>query len=276
MNELFNNPLFQSALAPLTVALLSGALLRPLGGTWAGLGFALGYATSVYFTTGFQVLPLTSTRKIMLLALAAIAIGVLLDQLKYSRRLVPWALAVMAAGAATWVIWPVLKRAEGMELWLLSLSTVYAAWIVGWFDGLRNQQLVATTSAVSLGVSTGVSAVLGASALLGQLGGAIAAAAGALVVLQLFLKRIVIGRSFVLPIAVLASLIGIAAVIYAGMSWYVLIPLALIPLTARLPVNQNWNQFVQAIALTGYSAVPATIAILIIWQISKAVEPSLY
>ena len=276
MNELINNPLFQSALTPFVVALTSGALLKSMGNSWAGLGFALGYTASIYFTTGFQLLPLTSTRKIVLLALIALAIGVLLDQLKYSHRFVPWALAVIAAGAATWVIWPVLKRAEGMEFWLLSLSTVYTAWMVGWIDSLRNQQLAATTSAVSLGVSTGVSAVLGASALLGQLGGAIAAAAGALIMLQLFLKRIIVGRSFVLPVAMLASLIGIAAVIYAGMSWYALIPLALIPLAARLPTNKNWNQFIQAIVLTSYTAVPATIAILIIWQISKAVEPSLY
>jgi len=276
MNEILQNPLFQSALAPLVVALATGTLLRPFGGKWAGLGFALGYAVSVYFTTGFQLFPLTSTRKIILLALGAVIIGALLDQFKYSRRYVPWVLVVLATVASGWVIWPVLKRAEGMELLLMSLVAVYAAWLVGWFDGLRNKQLAATSAAVSLGVGTGISAVLGASALLGQLGGAIGAAAGAMIVLQLFMSRIEVGRSFVLSAALLASLIGIAAVIYAGLPWYVLIPLAFIPVTARLPVKNDWNRFIQAFVLVSYTAVPAAIAVLIAWQMTQTVEPSLY
>jgi len=276
MNDLLQNPLFQSALAPLMVALVTGILLRPLGDKWAGLGFALGYAVSVYFTAGFQLFPLTSTRKILLIALGAVIVGALLDRLRYPQRFILWALVVCAAIAAEWVIWPVLKRAEGMELLLMSLVAVYAAWLVGWFDGLRNKQLAATSAAVSLGVGTGISAVLGASALLGQLGGAIGAAAGAMIVLQLFMSRIEVGRSFVLSAALLASLIGIAAVIYAGLPWYTLIPLAFIPVTARLPVKNDWNRFIQALVLVGYTTVPAAIAVLITWQVTQTAEPSLY
>ncbi len=276
MNELLANPLFQSALAPLVVALAAGVLLRPLGGRWAGLGFAFGYATSWYFTAGFQLFPLTSTRKILLLAGGAVILGVLLDHNRRSRRAVPWVLAVLAAAATVWVIWPVLKRTEGTEFWLMLSSTVYAVWLVVWFDGLRDKQLAASTAAISLGVGTSISAVLGASALLGQLGGAIGAAAGAMLVLLIFVKRTEVGSSFVLPVAILGALIGISAVIYAGLSWYPLIALALIPLAVRLPVKTEWNRFIQASVLTGYSAIPAAITIAITWQISQTVEPSLY
>lgn len=276
MNELANNPLFQSALAPFVVALVTGYLLRPLGSKWVGLGFVLGYGASVYFTAGFQLFPLTSTRKIELLAVGAVLVGVLLDHYKYARRPVPWVLAMLAIAAAVWVIFPVLKRAEGLDFWLMLFSPVYVAWMVVGFDLLRNKPVAASTAAVSVGVGTSISAVLGASALLGQLGGAIGAAAGAIFVLVLFVKRVEIGSSFTLPVALLAALLGISAVIYAGLSWYALVPLALIPLATYLPVNTNWNRFIQAIVLAGYSAIPAAVAIAVTWKIAQAVEPSLY
>jgi len=276
MNELLNNPFFQSALAPLVVALATGVLLRLLGGRWAGLGFTLGYAASWYYTTGFQLFPLTSTRKILVLAGGAVVLGIFLDHYRLTRRALPWVLAVLAAAATVWVIWPVLKRSEGMELWSMLLCTVYVAWMVLMFERLRDRQLAASTAAISLGVGTGISAVLGASALLGQLGGAIGAAAGALLVLLLFVKRAELGASFVLPVAVLAGLIGISAVVYAGLSWYTLLPLALVPLAVHLPVKADWNRYIQAVVLSGYSVIPAIMAIVIAWQSSLSVEPSLY
>lgn len=276
MNELMTNPLFQSALAPLLVALITAALLRPLGGMWAGLGFAFGYAASVYFTTGFQLFPLTSTRKILLLAAVAVLLGVVLDHVWRSRRLVPWVLAVVAVAAGVWVIWPVLKRAEGWDIGLLLLAPVYVAWLIAWADGLRDKAIPASTAALALGVGTGVSAVLGASALLGQLGGAIGAAAGAMLMWTAFDKRFRLGRSFILPVAMLAALIGIASVIYAGMSAYALLPLALIPLAARIPVKASWHRLLRVSLTLAYSVIPAFIAIAISWQIAQSVEPSLY
>jgi len=276
MNELVNNPLFQSALAPFIVALVAGLLLRPFGQKWAGIGFVAGYAVSIYFTTGFQLFPLTSTRKIVLLGLGAAVIGVALDYCKYSRRPVSWVLAILAMAAAVWVITPVLMRAEGLDFWLMLLSPIFVAWMVLGFDRLRDRPLAASTAAVSVGVGTGISAVLGASALLGQLGGAVGAAAGAMVVLMLFVKRADLGSSFTLPVALLAALIGIAAVIYAGLHWFSLVPLALIPVAAHLPANTNWNRFIQTIVLAGYSVIPAAIAIAVTWRIAQSVEPSLY
>lgn len=280
MNELINNPIFQSAVAPLVVALVVGLLLRPLGGRWAGLGFAAGYLVSVYLTVGFQVFPLTSTRKILLLAAGAVMVGAVLDYFRLPRRYVLIGLVVLAASAAIWVIWPLLKRAEGMELWLMLSAAVYVAWVVAWFETLvtkqNHKQQAAGIAAVFIGVGTGVSAVLGASALLGQLGSAIGAAAGALVLLMLFFKQINTGSSFTLPASLLAALIGIAAVNYAGLTWYVLIPLATVPLLVHLPVKEDWNRFVIAIVLTLYSATPAAIAIAITWQIAQSAEPSLY
>ncbi len=277
MNDLINNPVFQSALLPLVVAFVAGWLLRPLGWLWAGLGFAIAYAASVFVTAGFQFFPLTSTRKIFLLGAAAVLIGLLLDWSKLSRRYVPWLLAALGVAATVWVIWPLLKRQEGLAFWImLSATSFYVAWVIVWFEALQNKSMRASTAAVALGVGTGIIAVLGASALLGQLGSAIGAAAGAFVLLLLFFNRVSLGSSFTLPVATLSALIGIAAVVYAGLTWYALIPIAIIPLAARIPVKEHWNKYIKAIVMSSYTLVFSVVAIAITWQIAQTAEQSLY
>ena len=56
----------------------------------------------------------------------------------------------------------------------------------------------------------------------------------------------------------------------------VLMLIAFIPVTAHLPVKNDWNRFFQALVLVIYTAVPAAIAVLITWQMTQTVEPSLY
>ncbi len=271
MSELINNPAFQSGLFPFLVAFITALLLRRLGWFWAGLGFAVAYASSLYLAVGFQMTPLTSTRKIVLLGGVAVVIGLLLDVYPATRRPLPWILAVLGASATLWIIWPVAKRQEGNEFWIMiGPAMAYAGWLVGSYEGLRTKCVAASVGALALGLGTGVAALLGASALLGQLGIAIGAAAGAYVLLLLFSSHVALGSNFTVPVALLSALIGVAGVIYATLPWYSLLPIALIPLIVRIPVGSDLPNF-QRILLLGVSTLTlAGIAIAITWRVAGA------
>ncbi len=259
MNELLNNPAFQSGLLPFVVALAAAWLLRGLGRFWAAVGFAAGYFASVYVVMGVPHWPLTSTRKIVVLGAAAVLLGVLLDVLAVSRRtLALWALAVGLGGAA-WLVWPVAARREGLAFWSLLLpAAAYAGWLATALADLRARAPEAAVAAMMLGLGTGLSAILGASALLGQLGIAVGAAAGACLLLLCF-RALSLGAGFMLPAVLLSALTGVAAVVYASLPWYSLAPLALTPLLARIPLAGGGGGL-RHILLRGFTILPAAVA----------------
>ena len=277
METLTANPLFQSGLLPFGIALVTAFVLRPLGWFWSGLGFALAYATAIYFIVGFQFTPLTSTRKIILLGGTAVLMGLLIDALpkKYSSYL-PWFIAFFAVVAGIWLVWPVLKRLEGQEYWIMfSATAAYSAWLMTWTESLREQSARASSTAFALGLGISISSVLGASALLGQLGGTMAAAAGAYLLLLILNRSVSLGSSFCFPVAIFSALIGLSAVTYSGLTWYSLMPLALIPLAARLPVKENWHPSLKTIITVLYPLPLAAISIYITWQLDSSGD-SLY
>ncbi len=268
MNELLNNPAFQSGLLPFLVALGVAWGLRGRGWVWSGLGFAVGYFASVYVVMGMPQWPLTSARKIVVLGAAAVLLGLLLDGLAVSRRGAVVVAVVTALGAAAWLVWPVAARREGMEFWTLpGVATLYAAWLSASMAALRGRPPQAALAALMLGLGTGLSAILGASALLGQLGIAVAAAAGAGVLLLLMGRPLDLGYSHALPAALLSALTGIAAIVYASLPWYSLAPLVLAPLLVRIPLagsSAGWR----GIILPGLMALPAAAAAVALawWQ----------
>lgn len=263
------NPIFQSAIAPFTVAFVIALLLRPLGGLWAGLGFAAAFYTAVYLIVGFQFTPLTSTRKLLLAGIGAVVLGLLLELILRRHWIRPWLLAAAAAGVTLWMIWPLVLRREGMELWLLVVPALaYAAWLVGGVDTLREKPVNLIAASLALGLGTGISAVLGSSALLGQLGGAIAAAVGAFALVFLIRGEFAPRGGFTVPVPLLCALVGIASTVFARLPWYSLLPLILIPLLAHLPVPRGWGVIARGLLVTAYVAPAAAAAIFITWQAS--------
>src|SRR5204863_197146 len=75
--EMLANPAVQGGLAPFIAALVVAALLAPL--RLGGLAVVAAFATAVYFIAGFTFEPLTATRKIILLGLAAPLAGIVID-----------------------------------------------------------------------------------------------------------------------------------------------------------------------------------------------------
>lgn len=271
MSPWLDNVFVQSAVVPFVVGLVAALVLRRTGAPWAGFGFALAFGAAAYLIAGFQLLPLTSTRKILLAAAGAVAVGLVLDTLVSDRRVRLWLPATGAAAATLWVLWPVLLRSEGAQLaWVALPALAYTGWLVAGTQALEPAPVKTTVAALMLGLGTGVSALLGASALMGQLGGAVAAAVGAYVLAFLWRGPYAPGRTLTLPATLLCALIGVSAVHYASLPWYSLAPLALIPLLARLPLPAGRGGL-GAIALASLYTLPAAAAAIIItWRVAGA------
>lgn len=266
MSNLLTNPAVQSGIIPFIVALVAAWVLRRAGWLWSGLGFAIAYYVSVYFAAGLQFTPLTSTRKILILGIVTIGLGLVIDALKQKPRFLPVIIFVASAAAVTWVIWPVVNREQGGAFWLMLLASIlYAGWLTTATETLRTRTDRGAMLALALGLGTGISAMLGASALLGQLGIAIGAIGGAYLLLQLLKQDILLGSNFALPVGLLNGLLGIAAVIYASLPWYSLLPLALLPATAHLPVRGELSKFKKLLLLALYTLPMTIIAIIITW-----------
>lgn len=271
MDELLANPVFQTAVVPFIAALIAGFILNRLGWYWAGLTIIVGFIACAWLITDLKLFPLSSTRKIILLGLVAVAAGIVLDFYSGVRRFIPYILFAGGAVAALWVIWPALMRKEGMEFWLLAVGAcVYAGWLMAAMEGLRTQPIRAGSAALALGMGTGVSAVMGASALLGQLASSIAAASGAYLLLAIFVPKQSAGSILTTPVALLCGLFGIAGHVYATIPWYTLPLLAIIPLLARVPLPKQQSSWMKIILLVLVTVPAAVAAIFVTWWVEGA------
>lgn len=271
MDELLQNPVFQAAIVPFAIALAAGFLLKYAGWQWAGLSVVLGFYAGVSLITGFEFTPLTSTRKIILLGMIAAGVGLVLDLLNLKQRHLAPLLVILGAGALLWVIWPPLMRMEGAEKWIYGMGGIaYVGWLLASMEGLRSRALRADTALLNLGLGTGLAAVMGASALLGQLASALAAAIGAFLLLSALKKTLPVGFVMLLPAALLGGLIGVSALVYAKLPWYCLPILATIPLLARLPLPKKLPLWGQALALVLMTLPGAAGAVYVAWKIAGA------
>jgi hypothetical protein len=252
MESFLGHPAVQGGVAPFVVGLIVVAILAKA--KLGGLAVTAGFAVAVALASGFAFTPLTATRKVVLLGLLAPLVGIAMDfALRKSRTLT--VVIALACGALTvWVFWSVLQQKPVGEALLLAGSlAVFVAWLVGSMLELAGQPVRAGAAALMLGLGTGVSAILGASALLGLYGIAIGAGAGAFVLAQMLTgKKIAAGATLTLSAAVAAGLVAAAALVLAQLPWYALIVLGLIPLAARLPASDRLPVWTQAFIVSGY------------------------
>lgn len=266
MNELLQNPLIQSAVLPFVVSLVVAVILRPHGWYWAGLSAVIGLAATVYLLTDFKFFPLRSHLKILLLGGGAVLLGILLDLIPW-RRIVPGLLFVASIAAAVWVVWPRFRTFEGWQLGALAVAgPLYVAWMVAASEGLLQKSLQADSLVFALSLGTGISAVLGATALYGQLASAISAAVGARLLLHLIGKPVSAGLVMLVPLVSVSALLGLGAVVYAKLPWYSLLVLALIPILIRVPMPVGFPRFVQMALTVSLGLLPALLAIFLTWR----------
>jgi len=267
LNDLLNHPAVQGGVAPFLAALIVALVLgrARLG----GLALVVAFCTTVYLVSGFVFEPLSATRKIVVLALAAPVIGLMLDFAFKPTRLGS-AILTLAAGAATvWVFWLVLEQKDPKIAWSFGGgSALFVAWMVGYSQSFLSQHpLRAAAAGLGLGIGVGVSAVLGASALYGIYGISLAAGAGAFLLPQMISgKKSEAGASFMLPLTLTGGLLAAATLILAQLPWYSLLALAFIPLAARLPAPEKSPLWIQAVTLSACTLAVAAAAIALTWQ----------
>jgi hypothetical protein len=273
MPEILQNPIVQSSLVPFGVALAAAALLFRV--RLAGLAAAAGFFATVWLVGNFTLSPLTATRKIVLAGAAAPLVGALADLAFRPTRATAPALGALFGAAALWVFWTVLAQQPAGRLALWGAGALFATGCsVTLAVTLRDSPVRAGAAGLALGLGAGASAVLGASALLGQYGLALGAACGAFLLIVMILgPRVAAGVAFTLTFSALGALIAAGAVLLAQLPWSALGALVLVPLAVRLPLPQKSAAWAQAIVASLYAFVPVALACALTWYAGRGTAP---
>lgn len=261
-----NHPAIQSGLAPFLTALIVAESLRRL--RLSGLAVIAGFCMTVWLVAGFDFEPLSATRKIILAGLAATVVGLLADLIAGRWQVVRYLAVAGCGGTAVWVLWPVLQQKETRDLLVAGVGVVvFAIWIGLCADRLADMPVRASVAGTALGTGVGISALLGASALLGQMGIAVGAACGAYLLVQFFSdKTLSCGRTFTLPVSLLCGAIAPAAVLLASLPWYCLPVLALIPVIVCIPLPRHWSVRQQSFPLMMLAGSCAAWSAYMVWR----------
>jgi hypothetical protein len=272
MDQLLNRPEFQSAVIPFFVAMLLYSGLRKLTATaWIWALFAA-FLISSGLINGVTITPLTGTRKIILLVLGSLILAgltpYLIRQVKLQRAAAP----ILTILALLWVFGKVVARLDftGIVLFLAG-GVGLVLWLLWMFDRIANDNSRLHGAGFTLLLGIGLSATAAASALLGQLALSLAAASGGVLLAWVLQGKAVgtgrvIGSISTLPYVLSAALIGLAAIIFARLPWYALIPLAAIPLaTSLVPVKPD-TRFLSALVNSLPGLIIALAVSFWVWQ----------
>jgi hypothetical protein len=266
--DLLGNPIVQSSALPLVAGLACAALLYPL--RLEGLAAIAGFLAAVAAIGNFGFEPLSATRKIVLTGAAAALVGALSDFAFKPMRFSAPVLGAIFGAAALWVFAAVLRQKAPLDMALIGAGVVaLTVWLVFATVSLQLDAARAGAAGLMLGLGTGVSAVLGASALIGQYGMALGAACGGFLLLLFALgPRVGAGSALTLTVSVLGALLAAAAVLLAQVPAVAAAALALVPLAARLPLPAS-PLWMQPVLASVYTAVPAAGACALVWLQSR-------
>ena len=266
MHALLTHPAVQAVLAPFLAALLTAELLQRL--RLSGLAIIAGFAITVYLVSGFGYAPLTNTRKIIWLGVASGLLAIPLSLINWTL----WrpVLTVLAAAAAVWVVQRILlQHPTEVALQWGAGCALYVGWLVFWMDTLQDSPVRAGSAGMALGLGTGAALLIAGSSLLGKYDLAAGSAAFAfLFIMFVSNSHLNCGRSFTLPLALIAGLSACLAVLTTNLPWYALAALSAIPLAAKFPVSDNSAVWVQATLLSAATLACALGAVYLSWHIN--------
>jgi hypothetical protein len=266
IQELLANPAIQAAVAPFILALAVAAALRRT--RLLGLAVAAAFALVIALTIGYSFETLTSVRKLVLAGLAAALVLLVLAPRAIERpQVVRTVIALAAGAAAVWVLWRILQQQEPEAAALHGFAAAaYLALLVESSLRASAQSIRGAATSLVLGLAAGGLALLGASALLAQFGIAVAAGAGAILLVQVFTRgEAKLPGMLVLPGAVIAGLIGLLAVFTGSLPWFCLIPTLAIPWAALLVPQRGRNPWLAGLLVTLAAAIPMLLALALAW-----------
>ncbi len=272
MNDLLQNPAVQSGIAPFIVALIVSIPLRH--SRLMGIAQVAGFLTVAVLAIGMSFESLTATKKLVLIGAGTALVVVLIEfnrqtELGLRERST---IAFLIATSCVWMIWRLLAQMEMPAAILASvLAIVYVSALVDSTMQVGEDPVRGAATGLMVGLGTGVLAVLGASAVLGLIGIAVGASAGATLLVQMITGRPArSGQTISLPAGAIAGFAGVLAVMSASLPWFCLIPLLFSPWATRLvPLGSQavWlRAFLTALAALG----PVLIAIGIAWFSASA------
>lgn len=278
MDELLQDPAIRSGILPLVIAVVSGVLLRPLGWYAVGFGFIAALVVEVGLLVGFDIVPpKANTHRVVLLGLVAAGLGVLRDAMPGRSTWWKWSMTVAGVIGVVWVIYPVILRADTVGR--ATLAGGVAVFVAGIFlaaERLRHIAIIPAVTLTWLGLGTGGAALLGATALYGELGIAVGAAAGGIALVAMLGTIPSMGSMMLYPGLWFCSAAGIAAAVYSNLPWYSLVPLVLIPWVGTIPVPVGWSPRHKAVLLSVPMIVLAALAVFLTWYSAGHGEGSVY
>ncbi|MDP3797893.1 MAG: hypothetical protein Q8R06_12200 [Polaromonas sp.] len=266
MEELLQNPAIQAGVVPFVTALIAAALLMRT--RLLGLAQVAGFAAVVALAIGFSFESLTSTRKLVLVGLFTLLPILLLELREGSTRAAARAAIALVAGlAGVWVALRVLQQKETAAALLAGVAAaLYLAALVESTLRVGSDPVRGAATGLMLGLAGGALALLGASALLAQMGIAVGAAAGATLLVQMIAgKRSPAGATLSLPASVVAGLVGLLAVFTASLPWYCLLPTLAIPWATRLVPAGSRPVWLTAFLTALAALVPLLLAVGLAW-----------
>ncbi len=272
MNELLDNPAVQAGVAPFVVALIVAGLVHRT--RFMGLAIGAGFACVIVLAIGFSFEPLTAVRKMVLCGAAVCLLLVLLESLSVALGMgIRAALAGTVAIAGVWVVWRVLQQRDTGPALLAALgAAAYMAALVDGGNRAAADPVGSAAAGLMLGLSVGALAWVGASASMAQVGIAIGAASGAVLLVQMLSgKRPPPGWTLALPATVLAGLVGLLVVFTASLPWYCLIPTLAIPWATLLyPRGTNRPVWLAAFLMALLALIPMLVAVALAWFTASA------
>lgn len=272
MNDFLANPAVQAGVAPFVVALILSALLRHT--RLMGLAIGAGFAAVIVLAIGFSFEPLTAVRKMVLCGAGACVLLSVLELRSVSPSAgVRVALAAAGGIAAVWVVLRVLQQQEtGLALLGGAGAAAYMAALIDGGNRASADPIGLAASGLMMGLGAGALAWMGASASMAQVGIAIGAASGAVLLVQMVTgKRAPLGWTLALPASVLAGLVGLLAVFTAALPWYCLVPTLAIPWATRFyPLGKNRPVWLAAFTMAFLALMPVLIAVALAWFTASA------
>lgn len=266
MDALLANPAIQAGVAPFLAALLVAAALRRT--RLLGVAISVGVAVVIALTIGFTFESLSSTRKLVLVGLAAALVMIGVEGAAVpSTPGVRATLAAASAAAAVWVVLRVLQQKEtGLALAGGLGAALYLAALVESTHQVSADTVRASAAGLVLGLGTGALALLGASALMAQIGIAVGASAGATLLVQMLGgQRAPAGWTLPLVASVVAGLAGLLAVFTGSLPWYCLLPTLAAPWATRLVPAGERPVWITSIITAVVALIPMLLAVGLAW-----------
>ncbi|WP_455211187.1 hypothetical protein [Kaarinaea lacus] len=267
MDSLMSHPAVQSGIIPFVAALAVTLIFGKIRPVLMGLAAIAAFLTTVSLVTGFSLSPLTSTKKILLIAYLAAILGLAVDlagdKFGPHRKYIHGVFALLGVIALIWVIWPVISRDSTQNSLVIAIGlSAYVAWIVLGISVLRQKKAQISAAVFAVAMGTAVVSIIGATALYGQLAAPFAAATGAWLLYYLFVsQKAVFSHSFFFSASVTCAILGAAATVYATLPWLTLVLFALIPVVAHIPIKQNNPIWLQVLKSYIAALIPVLAAI---------------